>query len=145
ENTLGPPESTRPETPEPGAPAAATAAASSPLKAGSRALTGGRARRSSRIGPWSMVSTRLVISWAGAGGFARGITIMRMNRLVLLLLLAVAAPAVASDACMPVASDGWIRKPPVNLPVMAGYAKLENPCDAAATIVAASSEAFADT
>lgn len=70
---------------------------------------------------------------------------MRMNRLVLLLLLAVAAPAVASDACMPVASDGWIRKPPVNLPVMAGYAKLENPCDAAATIIAASSEAFADT
>jgi copper(I)-binding protein len=70
---------------------------------------------------------------------------MRMNRLVLLLLLAVAAPAVASDACMPVASDGWIRKPPANLPVMAGYATLGNPCDTAVTIVAASTDAFADT
>jgi copper(I)-binding protein len=71
---------------------------------------------------------------------------MRMNRLVLLLLLMAAAlPAVASEACMPVASDGWIRKPPANLPVMAGYATLENPCDTAVTIVAASTDAFADT
>src|SRR5690606_10810616 len=71
---------------------------------------------------------------------------MRMNRLVLpLLLLAASAPAMASDACMPVASEGWIRKPPADLPVMAGYAKLENPCDKAVTIVAASTDAFADT
>lgn len=73
---------------------------------------------------------------------------MRMIRIALpLLLLVVATPAFASDtsdACVPVVHDGWIRKPPANLPVMAGYARLQNPCDAPATIVAAASDAFAD-
>ena len=78
---------------------------------------------------------------------------MRMIRFALPLLLvpamsAVAMPAAASDtpvACAPVVSEGWIRKPPANLPVMAGYARIANPCDTPATIVSASSEAFADT
>ncbi|MDQ2703116.1 MAG: copper chaperone PCu(A)C [Pseudomonadota bacterium] len=70
-----------------------------------------------------------------------------MNRLALslLLLLPAAAPALASDACMPLVHDGWIRKPPADLPVMAGYARLENPCDAPVTVTAANSTAFADT
>ena len=75
---------------------------------------------------------------------------MRMIRMALsLLLLATgalaSAPAMASDACVPVISEGWIRKPPANLPVMAGYARIANPCQAPATIVSASSDAFADT
>ena len=71
---------------------------------------------------------------------------MRMIRIaLLLLLLAATAPAIASDACMPVVGEGWIRKPPANLPVMAGYARIVNACDAPATIVSATSDAFADT
>ena len=69
---------------------------------------------------------------------------MRMIRIALSLLLAAAAPAFASENCLPVVHDGWIRKPPANLPVMAGYARLENPCDAPVTIVSAASDAFGD-
>ena len=76
---------------------------------------------------------------------------MRMIRIALPLLLlatsvlATTAPAMAADACMPVVSEGWIRKPPANLPVMAGYARIVNACEVPATIVSAGSDAFADT
>jgi copper(I)-binding protein len=73
---------------------------------------------------------------------------MRMIRmatpLLASLLLAASLPASASG-CLPTVHAGWIRMPPLELPMMAGYARIENPCDAPATIVSASSEAFADT
>lgn len=78
---------------------------------------------------------------------------MRMKNVPLLLsfavlLFAAAMPAVAaapSSGCLPVVEDAWIRMPPANLPMMAGYARIVNRCDAAVAIVSADSAAFADT
>lgn len=64
--------------------------------------------------------------------------------LLALCLLLAATPASAAG-CLPQVSDGWIRKPPADLPMMAGYAKIENRCREPATIVSAASTAFADT
>ncbi|MEO5566769.1 MAG: copper chaperone PCu(A)C [Luteimonas sp.] len=76
-----------------------------------------------------------------------------MNRLSLPLLLTVllsgAAPsamaATPAPACLPTVNDAWIRMPPANLPMMAGYARIVNRCDAAVAIVSADSAAFVDT
>lgn len=73
---------------------------------------------------------------------------MRMIRIASLLLplflLATSLPASAAG-CLPRVHDGWIRMPPADLPMMAGYARIENPCREPATIVSADSAAFADT
>lgn len=75
---------------------------------------------------------------------------MRMIRIAALplllasLLLAASLPASATG-CLPQVHDGWIRMPPMNLPMMAGYARIENRCREPATIVSADSAAFADT
>ena len=61
---------------------------------------------------------------------------------------AVAAPAGAAGAagaCLPKVEAAWIRMPPAGLPMMAGYARISNPCKAPLAIVAAHSDAFADT
>lgn len=77
---------------------------------------------------------------------------MPMIRLSSLLVLVAwpfaAAPVAASPpaaACLPEVSAAWIRMPPANLPMMAGYARITNPCVAAVTIVSAGSAAFAST
>lgn len=56
--------------------------------------------------------------------------------------VAVAAPATG---CLPKVEGAWIRMPPAGLPMMAGYARISNPCKAPLAIVAAHSGAFADT
>jgi copper(I)-binding protein len=74
--------------------------------------------------------------------------IMRMFRISPLLfaaLLLSAIPPASASGCLPQVRDGWIRMPPVDLPMMAGYARIENHCREPATIVAADSAAFADT
>lgn len=40
--------------------------------------------------------------------------------------------------------DGWVRLPPVSMPMMAGFGRIENPCAAPVTIVGASSPAFGE-
>lgn len=56
------------------------------------------------------------------------------------------APASAPAAsCLPKIEAAWIRMPPAGLPMMAGYARITNPCKAAIAIVGAHSDAFADT
>lgn len=75
---------------------------------------------------------------------------MRMIRtasLLLLLgpLLLAATPPASAAGCLPQVHDGWIRMPPMSLPMMAGYARIENRCREPATIVSAESAAFADT
>lgn len=55
-----------------------------------------------------------------------------------------AAPAFAAD-CLPKVDGAWIRMPPAGLPMMAGYARISNPCRGPLAIVAAHSGAFADT
>jgi copper(I)-binding protein len=55
-----------------------------------------------------------------------------------------AAPAFAAD-CLPKVEGAWIRMPPAGLPMMAGYARISNPCKGPLAIVGAHSDAFADT
>jgi copper(I)-binding protein len=73
---------------------------------------------------------------------------IRIATLLSLLLVSLALPASPPPAraagCLPQVRDGWIRMPPMNLPMMAGYARIENRCAQPATIVSADSAAFAD-
>ena len=71
-----------------------------------------------------------------------------MNRSVVMtllpgLLFAASMPAVAGD-CLPKVEGAWIRMPPVAMPMMAGFGRIENRCAAPLAIVAARSAAFAD-
>jgi len=53
--------------------------------------------------------------------------------------------AAAGAGCLPKVEGAWIRMPPAGLPMMAGYARISNPCKAPLAIVGARSDAFADT
>lgn len=53
------------------------------------------------------------------------------------------APAHAGE-CTARVKEGWVRLPPVSMPMMAGFGIIENPCAAPVTIVGASSPAFGD-
>ena len=57
------------------------------------------------------------------------------------LLLILPASAHAAD-CLPKAELGWIRLPPVAMPMMAGFVRIENPCAQAAVVVSAESLSF---
>jgi copper(I)-binding protein len=71
----------------------------------------------------------------------------RFRILPALLALALGSTSLAACAadCRPVVRDGWVRVPPAGLPMAAGFARFDNPCDRAATIVSASTPAFAET
>lgn len=57
-----------------------------------------------------------------------------------------AAPAAGQPVgCLPKVEAAWIRMPPAGLPMMAGYARISNPCKGPLTIVGAHSAAFAET
>lgn len=62
-------------------------------------------------------------------------------------LLAVQAPgavaAPSAGACAPRIEQGWLRLPPAAMPMLAGFARIANPCAAEMTVVSASSDAFA--
>lgn len=60
------------------------------------------------------------------------------------LLLSVSISARAADHCLPKAEQGWIRLPPVAMPMMAGFVRIENPCAQAAVIVSAESLSFGE-
>ena len=54
-----------------------------------------------------------------------------------------APPAAAGDgACLPRVSGGWLRSPPMPMPMMAGFARIGNPCASAVAITGAESDAF---
>jgi len=59
------------------------------------------------------------------------------------LLGAASLSACAAD-CSPAVEGGWVRKPPADLPMLAGYARIANACDREAVVVSASSTDFAD-
>lgn len=63
--------------------------------------------------------------------------------LPVLLLSALSLSACAAN-CVPEVQGGWIRKPPADMPMLAGYGRIVNPCDRAAVVVSASSPAFAE-
>lgn len=60
------------------------------------------------------------------------------------LASAFSAPhALAADrGCVPVVRDAWIRMPRIAMPMLAGFARIDNGCANAAVIVGASSPAF---
>lgn len=63
--------------------------------------------------------------------------------LALVLLLPCGAFAAHARDCVPQVRDGWLRLGPAGMPMMAGFARIENPCPAPVTVTAASSVAFA--
>lgn len=70
---------------------------------------------------------------------------LRASTISLLAALAIGAlPACARD-CVPQVREGWVRLPPVAMPMMAGFGRIENRCTAPVTVVGVSSPAFADT
>lgn len=56
--------------------------------------------------------------------------------------------ATATSACIAkgqiTVRDAWVRLPPMQMPMMAGFGRIENRCAAPVVIVAAKSAAFAD-
>lgn len=65
------------------------------------------------------------------------------------LLCLLVAGASASDTstgadgtCAPRVVEGWLRSPPVPMPMMAGFARIENACVDAVAITGARSDAF---
>lgn len=54
------------------------------------------------------------------------------------------AGSVHARECLPRVESGWLRLPPGGMPMLAGFARIENPCDAPAVIVAARSPRFGD-
>ncbi|NUO77311.1 MAG: copper chaperone PCu(A)C [Lysobacter sp.] len=64
--------------------------------------------------------------------------------LVLATALA-AAPAAQARGCTARIVEGWVRLPPAQMPMMAGFGRIENRCPSPITIVGVSSPAFGDT
>ena len=67
-----------------------------------------------------------------------------------ILVSLLAASAIVADAaqaagkpCVPVVRDAWVRLPPGNMPMMAGFGRIENRCGTPATVLRASSPSFA--
>lgn len=66
----------------------------------------------------------------------------RIETLCLSVLLLSSVGAVHAAECLPVVKAAWVRLPPVAMPMMAGFARIENPCKAPVGIVGAESLAF---
>ncbi|MBW3550547.1 MAG: copper chaperone PCu(A)C [Proteobacteria bacterium] len=72
---------------------------------------------------------------------------IRIRRSVALLLVWIAFSALPACGreCDPTVIDGWVRLPPVPMPMLAGFGRIENECSATPLIiVGASSPAFAE-
>ena len=61
----------------------------------------------------------------------------------LIALASLPLPACARD-CAPQVHGGWVRLPPVAMPMMAGFGRIENRCASPVTIVGVSSPAFGE-
>ena len=59
-------------------------------------------------------------------------------------LFATSAFQAGARDCMPAMQEGWVRLPPMAMPMMAGFGRITNPCPMPVLIVSASSAAFAD-
>jgi periplasmic copper chaperone A len=60
------------------------------------------------------------------------------------LLAMASAAASAAPTCQPHVRDGWIRMTPGGMGMLAGYARLDNPCRSQVVVTGARSTAFAD-
>lgn len=68
---------------------------------------------------------------------------MKTPLLAAVLALSAMLPAQARQ-CVPVVRDAWLRLPPVAMPMLAGFARIENPCARAVVVTAARSPVFGD-
>ncbi|MGY0557252.1 copper chaperone PCu(A)C [Lysobacter sp. A421] len=68
----------------------------------------------------------------------------RVPLAAVLLATAFSTPPVIAADCSPVVTAGWVRLPPISMPMLAGFGTIDNACDAPVTVIAASSPAFAD-
>lgn len=68
----------------------------------------------------------------------------RASPLLALVIIAFSAWPADANECQPTVTDGWVRLPPVSMPMLAGFGRIENGCAAPLEIVGASSPAFAD-
>lgn len=69
---------------------------------------------------------------------------LRVSLAAALLATAFSPPPVIAADCSPVVTAGWVRLPPISMPMLAGFGTIDNACDAPAKVIAASSPAFAD-
>lgn len=65
--------------------------------------------------------------------------------LVLYVMPASAPLHAGMRDCVPQVRSGWIRMLPGNMPMLAGFGRIENHCPTPVTIVSAGSTAFVDT
>ncbi len=68
----------------------------------------------------------------------------RIGMIGLSALLMSCLGTVHAAECVPVAKAAWVRLPPVAMPMMAGFVRIENPCRTPVSIVGAESLAFQD-
>jgi copper(I)-binding protein len=69
----------------------------------------------------------------------------RVEMICLSALLMASLGSARAAECLPVVKGAWVRLPPVaTMPMMAGFARIENPCRAPAAVAGAESLAFAD-
>mgnify|MGYP003583357447 CR=1 FL=1 len=62
----------------------------------------------------------------------------------LLVLLSTLSSLAAASECVPSVKDGWVRLPPGDMPMMAGFGRIENGCKTPVTVVGVKSAAFGD-
>lgn len=65
-------------------------------------------------------------------------------RIASLVLLAALSSTACARECAPTVREGWVRMPPVAMPMMAGFGRIENTCAMPVTIVGASSPVFGE-
>ena len=68
----------------------------------------------------------------------------RIGMIGLSALLMSCLGTVQAAECLPVAKAAWVRLPPVAMPMMAGFVRIENPCKSSVSVVGAESLAFDD-
>jgi len=69
---------------------------------------------------------------------------MKSPAFLLLALACALAPLPAGAHCVPRITGAWVRLPPMAMPMLAGFARIENPCKAPLAVIGASSTAFGD-
>ncbi|RPE77011.1 copper chaperone PCu(A)C [Vulcaniibacterium tengchongense] len=67
-----------------------------------------------------------------------------LARPLLCLALSAFAPFAHADECRLQVRDAWLRRPPMAMPMLAGFGRIENPCTRALTVAGARSPAFAE-
>ena len=69
---------------------------------------------------------------------------MRASLLLALAAVAFSALPACARECAPTVTDGWVRLPPMSMPMLAGFGRIGNNCESPVVVVGASSPAFED-